>query len=156
MAELKKCVICGVMKPLDSYRPDQKARDGKHSYCRECHNEKNRRWRASKKAAGVAPSHRRDGAPDPAVASVAPVHRRTIPPPAGKSTTGPAAAPPGPGRRRSQYVGWRKHGVLIRPEHLETLRAWSFHRRQDVAAIIDAALAEYFARHEQGSTPGGM
>jgi hypothetical protein len=42
----RRCPRCERRKPLDAFPPNRKRRDGRSSWCRECHNEAVQRWRA--------------------------------------------------------------------------------------------------------------
>jgi len=35
---MKRCPDCGVIKPLDDFPRNRRMKDGRHSYCRPCHN----------------------------------------------------------------------------------------------------------------------
>lgn len=155
MDTTKTCRKCGQVKPLDQFRISNKSSDGHHSYCRPCHNQNtyNRRARLRAARADGAPVQDRTSAPVQECTS-APVQECSVAPLPQPSAVpdqapDPVSAPVAvAGRRRSKYAGWLKRGVLMRPAHAETLRAWSFHRRQDVAEIVDLALTEYFNRHQ--------
>ena len=41
----KACARCGVVKPLDGFSREKRSGDGRRSECKECMNERSRRWR---------------------------------------------------------------------------------------------------------------
>ena len=41
---MKTCIDCGEEKPLDDFHGHKKAKDGKHSYCKECAYTRRREW----------------------------------------------------------------------------------------------------------------
>jgi hypothetical protein len=41
----KKCCRCNEVKPLDSFVKDMRAKDGRKSFCKDCHNERAQEWR---------------------------------------------------------------------------------------------------------------
>ncbi len=47
---MKTCRHCGDDLPRDDFPPNRKTRDGLSSWCRGCHNERNRQYRAELKA----------------------------------------------------------------------------------------------------------
>jgi hypothetical protein len=42
----KRCRDCGQVKPLDQFHRNSHRRDGRQGWCKECHNERARQWRA--------------------------------------------------------------------------------------------------------------
>ena len=47
---LKPCSKCGGRLPLADFPPNGHTRSGRSSWCRGCHNEASRRWRAERRA----------------------------------------------------------------------------------------------------------
>lgn len=45
MSTVKQCLVCGEEKTLDHFWKQRKAKDGKQSYCKGCHYEKNKSTR---------------------------------------------------------------------------------------------------------------
>src|SRR3954453_19540320 len=48
---VKGCRDCGQEKPLETFSPSTKSRDGRGSYCRSCLAERHKRYRRAKAAA---------------------------------------------------------------------------------------------------------
>lgn len=47
---MKRCTVCGEIKPLDDYFRDKRASDGRYSSCKPCQREKTLRWRTENAA----------------------------------------------------------------------------------------------------------
>lgn len=45
----KYCSQCGDLRTLDKFSPHPKTRDGLQSYCKGCHADRQRRWRATQR-----------------------------------------------------------------------------------------------------------
>ncbi len=57
--ENKACRHCAQVKPLDAFPPSRRTADGLSSWCRACHVERTRRWRADHRAEYNAATRRR-------------------------------------------------------------------------------------------------
>jgi len=55
----KACRHCAQVKPLDAFPPSRRTADGSSSWCRACHVERTRRWRADHRAEYNAATRRR-------------------------------------------------------------------------------------------------
>jgi hypothetical protein len=44
MAEAKRCLRCGLTKPISEFSKDKRRPDGCKSHCKECHNKYNKKW----------------------------------------------------------------------------------------------------------------
>jgi hypothetical protein len=49
---LKTCVRCRITRPIAEFPRNSQTRDGSSSWCRSCHVEATRAWRAREHAAG--------------------------------------------------------------------------------------------------------
>jgi hypothetical protein len=45
----KRCTHCRELKPFGEFPTDKATKDGLSSWCRSCHAEANRRWRAKRR-----------------------------------------------------------------------------------------------------------
>src|SRR5690606_24104404 len=52
-ADTKTCRDCGQVKPVDAFGPNNRAKDGRQSYCRPCHRRRNRERREKHRSRGA-------------------------------------------------------------------------------------------------------